>query len=180
MNYQDYEDYMRSVLGYQNNNIYANTYGGNTDYYYNYSPNMNYTDVNNEALNNLYPEIYKLLNPMVCKICTQNSNKEITKELVDNMTEEIYLNFESEDSQRLRSMPPLKNGDVRNPNAKEPELRSSGPRQGNYLLKDLIRILILKEFGRPGFYLGRPPIVPPPPPQRPPVRPGNNPNWRPY
>jgi len=174
MNYQDYEDYLRSVLGYQGGNIYANTYGANNDYY-NYTPNTN----DNDIINNLYPEIYKLLNPMVCKMCRDNLNRRITKELLENMTEEIYLNFES-DENNVRSSQPLKNGDVRNPNAKDQETRGN-VRQGNFLLKDLIKILILNEFGRPGFFGGRPPIIPPPPPPaRPPVRPGNNLNWRPY
>ena len=183
MNYNEYEDYMRSVLGYQNGNIYTNSYGQNNDYYYNV-PDMQYntTTINSEELNQFYPEIYKLIYPMVCKICNQNMNKQITKDLIDSMTEEIYINFEADDRQNtnnVRSQPPLKNGDVRNPNAKEPEYRGE-TRQNNFLLRDLIRILILREFGRPirpGFSGGRPPIVPPPPPrpQRPPMGPGQ---WR--
>ena len=180
MDNRNYEEYLRSVLGYQNGNIYANTYDPNNDYYNNYT-NMNYIaeTVDTEKLNDFYPEIYKLIYPMVCKTCNQNMNREVTKELIEQMTEEIYVNFEADDRQNIRTMPPLKNGDVRNPNAKEPELRGE-TRQGNYLLKDLIRILILREFGRPGrpvFPGGRPPIMPPPPP--PPQRPGRPPmGWR--
>ena len=176
MNYNDYEDYMRSVLGYHNGNIYANSYGIENDYYYqpihNMSPEI--MTYNTEKLNEFYPEIYKLIYPMVCKICNQNSGREVTKELINNMTEEIFINFETAESQssnNMRNLPPLKNGDVRNPNAKEPETRAE-TRQGNYLLKDLIRILILREFGkpnRPGFPGGRPPMPPPPP--RPPMGP---------
>ena len=44
---------------------------------------------------NLYPEIYKIINPMVCKICEANS-KPITRELIEQMTDEIYLNIESD------------------------------------------------------------------------------------
>ena len=182
MDYQNYEDYMRSVLGYPNGNIYANTYGPNNDYYINNMPDMtaNITTINTEVLNEYYPEIYKLLYPMVCKACNQNANREITKDLIEEMTEDIYINFESDDRQsvnNIRNASPLKNGDVRNPNAKEPEARSE-TRSRNYLLRDLIKILILREFGRPGrpgFPGGRPPIVPPPPPRppRPPMGP-----WR--
>lgn len=172
MDYQNYEDYMRSVLGYNSGNIYANTYGANNDYYYNTMPDMdtNFTTVDTERLNEFYPEIYKLIYPMVCKVCNQNSNREITKDLIDKMTEEIYINFESDERENtMRSAPPLKNGDVRNPNAKEPEMVHE-TRHGNFLLRDLIRILILREFGRPprpGFPGGRPPIMPPPPPRPP-------------
>lgn len=177
MDYQNYEDYMRSVLGYQNDNIYANTYNPRNDYYYD-MPTMttNYTNINTEALNEFYPEIYKLIYPMVCKVCNQNMNREVTKELVDRMTDEIYINFEAEDRPTQNVRTPLKNGDVRNPNAKEPEVRHE-TRQGNFLLRDLIRILILRELAganRPPFRPGRPPMPP-----RPPMRPGNNPPWRP-
>ena len=189
MNYSDYEDYMRSILGYQNGNIYANTYSPNNDYYFNTMDN-NYTSeirtIDTEKLNELYPDIYRLVYPMVCKACNQTTNREITKELVDNMTEEIYLNFEAEDRQNLnnmRTLPPLKNGDVRNPNAKETEVRGE-TRQNNFLLRDLIRILILREFGRPvrpGYPGGRPPIPVPPPPNRPPRPPmGPGGQWRLY
>ena len=90
MYYQNYEDYIRSILGYptqmQNNN------------YCNYS-NYNYTDsatnINANELYNLYPEIYRIINPMVCKICEANT-KPVTRELVDKMTDEIYLNLESD------------------------------------------------------------------------------------
>lgn len=166
MDYQNYEDYMRSVLGYQNNNIYANTYDMRNDYYYDRP--INYA--NQEFLNEFYPEIYKLIYPMVCKVCAQNMNREVTKDLIDKLTDEIYINFESEERQGTQSIvrQPLKNGDVRNPNAKEPEVRQE-TRQNNYLLRDLIKILILREFlngNRPPFRPGRPPM-----PQRPPMGP---------
>ena len=93
MYYQNYEDYMRSILGYpvQNTINYNDTYN-NTSTRYEYITNKpNYS---NEILE-LYPEIYKIINPMVCKICESNS-KPITKELIEQMTDEIYLNFESD------------------------------------------------------------------------------------
>ncbi len=179
MDYQNYEDYMRSVLGYQNDNIYANTYAPRNEYYYD-MPTMATTNYTNaENLNEFYPEIYRLVYPMVCKVCSQNMNREITKDLVDKMTDEIYINFESEDRQSNQNSlrAPLKNGDVRNPNAKEPEIRQE-TRQNNFLLRDLIRILILKELSsgnRPPFRPGRPPMPP-----RPPIRPRPNSPWMTY
>ena len=180
MDYQNYEDYMRSVLGYNTGNIYANTYSPRNDYYYDMT--TNYTNTNEEALNEFYPEIYKLLYPMVCKICNQNTQREITKDLVDKMTDEIYVNFEAEERPVQNNMrTPLKNGDVRNPNAKEPEVRQT-PGGRNFLLRDLIRILILRELVRPN---NRPPFPgpgrPPMPQPRPPMSPGGNqPPWRMY
>ena len=85
------------------------------------------------------------------------------------MTDKIYNSLEeTRSSQNLRT--PLKNGDVRNPNAKEPEI-SNETRQRNFLLRDLIKILILRELGRPNRPPMRPPYQPPRPPrpQRPPM-----------
>ncbi len=176
MDYQNYEDYMRSVLGYQTGNIYANTYTPRNDYYYDMPMMMttDYATTETDEFRELYPEIYKLIYPMVCKVCSQNSTGEITKDLVDRMTDEIYVNFEAEDTQTSNMRTPLKNGDVRNPNAKEPEVRQE-TRQRNFLLRDLIKILILRELlknrrpNRPPFPPGRPPMPPP----RPPTGPGN-------
>lgn len=184
MDYQNsYEDYMQSVLGYNpmpNNNIYNSTYSLEDDYYYNqntmtntYSPmqTQNPTDVNTDLLNSLYPEIYKIVYPMVCKACNQVSGREITKELIDSLNDEIYRNIEDDELQETpqNRVAPLKNGDVRNPNAKEQEMTKQ-TRQSNFLLRDLIRILILRELirqNRPGRRPGTRPPMPPRPPMRP-------------
>lgn len=91
MYYQNYEDYMRSVLGYpiEPNNTYA---AYSKPYEVMEVPFTEPTRYNDEILN-LYPEIYRVVNPMVCKICEANT-KPITRELVDQMTDEIYMNLE--------------------------------------------------------------------------------------
>jgi hypothetical protein len=163
----NYEEYMKNVLGYStcgcNNNMYNNyeqPFEEQTmdNYYYTMPAMYNNKEV---ELTAFYPEIYKLLHPMVCKICNSNMNNEITKELLEEMTNEVYKNFEPEESrtENNQSKPQtvLKNGDVRNPNIKETEI-SNETRQRNYLLRDLIQILLLNELGRP---------VPPPPPPMP-------------
>ena len=176
MDYQSYEDYMRNVLGYSpmNSNIYNDTYDYRNDYYFDMNPNTTVSTANSEELNMYYPEIYKIVYPMVCKICNQNQGRDITKDMIESMTEEIYTNIEDVgtglSNQNTRAQAPLKNGDVRNPNAKEPEVRET--RQSNFLLRDLIKILILREFGRPQRPPYRPPM-PPRPPHRPPMPPRN-------
>lgn len=171
MNYQNYEDYMRSVLGYSPYVPNNYTYTDEQEDMYNYSNDV-ISMQPTQDLTQFYPEIYKIVYPMVCKICNVNSNREITKELLEQMTDEIYRNVEPEEEQEcpVRAPAPLKNGDVRNPNAKEPEVPQKETRQTNFLLRDLIRILLLKEWGRPG----RPPMRPPfpPPGGRPPMGPG--------
>lgn len=175
----DYEEYMRSILGYNQipNNIYTNVY---EDYYYDSQYKNNF---NIEMIESMYPEIYRIVYPMICKICMLNNNREITRELVNQMTEEIYSNIEPDDritniNTNTRSV--LKNGDVRNPNAKEPEVRNE-TRQNNFLLKDLIQILILRELGKNGRP-GQNPMPPHPPrPPRPPIQPlYNRTQWRQY
>lgn len=90
MYYQSYEDYMRNILGYSpNQSTYADTY-------FNYNRENAYgTAMYSSEIMNLYPEVYKIINPMVCKICEANT-KPITRDLVEKMTDEIYLNIESD------------------------------------------------------------------------------------
>ena len=77
MYYNDYEDYMRNVLGY--NNIRDNTYS-----YFN-------RDTSNSNIEQMYPEIYKIINPMVCRACDTNTQP-ISEYMVEQMTDDIYDN----------------------------------------------------------------------------------------
>lgn len=179
MSYQNYEEYMRSVLGYSPYVGNEYTYTDEQEDIYNYSndiiPNVEH---HSQDLTAFYPEIYKIIYPMVCKACNTNSGREFTKDLLEQMCDEIYRNVEPEQetTSNIRKQAPLKNGDVRNPNAKEPEQpQTRETRQTNFLLRDLIRILILREWGRPA----RPPQKPPFPGDRPPIRPGMPGNMQP-
>ena len=152
MNDSIYEQYMRNVLGYQamNNNTY--------DMYYDNWDMSNMASMNNiqmQELENCYPEIYTIVYPMVQRACSQNT-RPITRELIDNMTDEIY--FAIEDKEMLENRNKEEKGEDR-------QIRR------NTNLNDLIRILILRELlGRPGFPGGRPPRPRPPrPPMRPPM-----------
>ena len=162
MNDSIYEQYMRNVLGYQamNNNTY--------DMYYDNWDMSNMVAMNNiqmPELENCYPEIYTIVYPMVQRACSQNT-RPITKELIDNMTDEIY--FAIEDKEMLANRNKEEKGEDR-------QIRR------NTNLNDLIRILILRELlGRPGFPGGRPPRPRPPrPPMRPPMGPPPRPQPRP-
>lgn len=90
----DYEEYMRSVLGYSQipNNIYTNSYD---NYYYdtNYINNQN-RNTSAEIIETMYPDIYRIVYPMVCRVCTQNSQREITVDLINSMTDEVFMNVE--------------------------------------------------------------------------------------
>lgn len=124
MYYQSYEDYIRSILGYplQTNSNYPNiTYDYLDDCEFNSNTMPRYS---NEILD-MYPEIYKIINPMVCKICEANT-KPITRELVEQMTDEIYLNIEGnanldEDTVNVRvTVPSGKDNSQRSTNSSSP------------------------------------------------------------
>lgn len=108
MYYQNYEDYMRTILGYPVER--QNTYSNNNCLHFNDTnlaiqnmPRENqYVQVNfarndESDVLNFYPEIYRIVNPMICKVC-EKYNEPITKELVVKMTDEVYNNLEETDS----------------------------------------------------------------------------------
>lgn len=179
MYYQNYEDYMRNVLGYPNQNQEP-TYQFQNDFY----PEINTED------EQLYPEIYRIIYPMVCKICDEKEGMPLTNQLLEEMTNTIYSNIEPEIEEEVpEKREVLKNGDVRNPNVKiqEPQTRQRVP---NRTLQDLIRILLLRELfqrrrpnprppfpGGPGMGPGPRPPMPPRPPF--PGGPGMGPGPRP-
>ena len=149
MNNSIYDEYMRSVLGYQPMNTYDMNYD-NWD-----MPNMNAMNaIQINEIENCYPDIYRIVYPMVQRACSQNT-RTITRELIDSMTDEIY--YAIEDKEMLENRQKDEKSEDRQ------VIRNTG-------LNDLIRILILRELlGRPGFPGGRPPR--PRPPMRPPMRP---------
>lgn len=191
MYFNDYDDYMRSVLGYNNQNDYT--------YCSNWNCGINYNNSNCPNYEKMYPNIYKLINPVVCRTC-DNNTQPVTDFLIEQMTDSIYdnvinqievqnvinLNIETrnvdsevsnkkeskEDSYRYKDS---KNQSVNSMKSKEVEdvkgeTRSSRQMGRNSLLRDLIRILIINRLIRPLTPPYRPGNYPPPPP--PPPRPG--------
>ena len=61
-----YDEYIRSILGYNQNELYD--YGYN-DNYNNYRMQDNISIAHNSQLEQSYPEIYKVVYPMVSKRC---------------------------------------------------------------------------------------------------------------
>ena len=179
---QSYEDYLRSVLGENNqgeiyNNYYNNMYTyPETMYYRNYGNMM----MNTENLENEYPEIYKIVYPMVQKVCERNMARQMSSKLIDDMTNEIYENVEPNMTEVNLNIQ-VREGEksINSKSSDKKEVRETRQRR-NPLLNDLIRILILRELG-----IGRPPFRPRPPfpggpgmpggPGRPPMMPGARP-----
>lgn len=189
MLYNNYEEYMRNVLGHSYTP--GNTYEKFDNCYYNYinrnTPyNYSYNDLSNAE--QMYPSLYKLINPMVCEMCDRN-NQPITEDLVEQMTNHIYdnvvnrveiqniinLNIETRDISESKETKDIKEKEAgiykndcatcsrlnKNAENRSP-VQTSRPRR-NRLLKDLIRILILNELLRPN----RPPFRPGPSPMPP-------------
>lgn len=90
MYYQSYEDYMRNILGYPVTDNY--TYEMRPSDYY--MPQRNCENVvgvtyDSAEIEALYPDIYKMVNPVVCQTCL-NCRKPMCKQVLEEMTEEIY------------------------------------------------------------------------------------------
>lgn len=159
MRNETYEEYIRSILGYpmQSSNMYS--VNNNNEY------DMTY--VQNNELERCYPEIYKIIYPMVRTACSGNIEP-INEQTIENMTDDIYSAIESNNSidvtinltndvQKVNTIPQNR-ADVKVKEAQEK--RENRPI--NRGLRDLIKILILRELiGRPE---NRPPIRPPRPP----------------
>ena len=113
---------------------------------------------NSEDLEDMYPEIYRIVYPMVRKACMQNT-RPVTRELVDQMTQEIYSNIEADNVVNLnihidnstnsrgdtQEKTEAENVKVEN---RQAENRQVENRQFNRGLRDLIRILLLRELLR--------------------------------
>jgi len=178
-----YDEYIRSILGYNQNELYD--YGYN-DNYNNYRRQDNIAIAQNSQLEQSYPEIYKVVYPMVSKRC-ENVRADLSNEELEKITDEIYFALESKNETQLNIN--LKN-DVRttsNTNTRKGEINvAESPkretRQFNSGLRDLVKILLIRELlSRPRPFPPRPPVRPPMPPgpgprpPRPPFGPGGRP-----
>ena len=182
MYYNDYEDYMRSVLGYNAANTSSNMYSA--DYYMPNRMQAVMPTYQNESMGvqmqdnieDLYPDIYKIVNPIVCRVC-QNNNRPITNDLIEQMISQVYNSIKADDINIVNIN--IETGDVVNREtnnraqenkdsklSKEKiESRSSdetrSQRQNNPLLRDLIRILLLNRLFGNQRPMPRPPVRPP-------------------
>ncbi len=201
----EYEEYITNVLGIRpkydrlessslENTMYNNQFSEEsfTDSIYG-RQNFQNNNISNEELERLYPDLYRLLYPMVQSACMKNT-RPITEETINNMVEEIYSNFVCDDTKivninlnnDVRSSKNEVKSNVSKENTNKTDLNRSDKqetrnletedrqfRPNNHVLNDLIRILLIRELiGRPGVF---PPFRPGfpggRPPQRPPMRP---------
>lgn len=169
-----YQEYINNMLGQSHRN--AINFSENT---YNNFEQMEYFQ--NESINleleQFYPDLYKLIYPMVKAACLRNT-KPLTKECIDDMVNEIYSNFVSNDDAtvlninlandiRSKSTADIKGSSKPTSNTKSDLKQLSATRNitrrpNNFILNDLIRILLIRELlGRPGNVSPNSPIRPP-------------------
>ncbi len=149
----NYEEYMQNVLGYSLRP--KNTYQM-PDSMYEMSQVDNYEDIDLESF---YPDIYRMIYPMVQKVCMKTTSI-INEETIDSMTNEVYLAMEGEETRQGKLSTNTSNGARIAGTANTNKLEET--RQQNFQLRDLIKILIIRELlrrrRRPG--IGRPPMRP--------------------
>ena len=198
---ETYGNYIRSILGYPARNQFEQ-YNQEMPEYQSYQEYRNPTfntniniSGNNVELENSYPEIYKIVYPMVTKKCENVRSETFSKSDIENMTDEIYYALEEKQEKRINinltnnmSSTKAQNNSAVSTSAKvenkrpdvkisQKAIENSEKRQINSGLRDLIQILLIRELlnrPRPPF---RPPMPNPPgpgprPPMRPPFRPG--------
>lgn len=176
MYYQNYEDYMRQVLGYPINdpNIYE-TYDYRYEDTYS-SRNQFITNMSEDEIRSCYPEIYRLVYPIVCKVCDANVEP-LTRALIEKMTDEVYNAIEDT---KVEKSPNNRQEERKTTiERKATTTKTTENRQINSNLRDLIKILLLyKLFGNRPHTPPRPPR-PPFPGGRPPMGPGRPPMMQP-
>lgn len=119
--YQEYINYMiggtsKRGLDFQDNmiNLYSN-----------------FQNTTNIKLEQFYPELYKLIYPMIQTACMRNT-KPITEETINEMIQDVYSNFNADDVSFSETRDSNRHEKVSKPN--------------NYVLNDLIRILLIREL----------------------------------
>lgn len=194
---ETYDDYIRSILGYPTRNQ-LEQYNHEPQEYQGYQEYRNPTfntniniSGNNVELENSYPEIYKIVYPMVTKKCDNMRGETITRDDIENMTDEIYYALEAKKETRVNInltndvnnvrttniSTSNNNSSIKRTESRKPDLKISETvrennekRQFNSGLRDLIQILLIRELLNRRRPLFRPPMRPPfrPGPGRPP------------
>lgn len=190
---ETYDEYIRSILGYPPINSYNNYQDYNNQ-------NMNFESRTDLELEKCYPEIYKIVYPMVTTKCS-NVRNSVTNDDIENMTDEIYYALEERNEIQLNInlTNEVRTNELSNTSKmanKKPEVKvTESPegkretRQINRGLRDLIKILLIRELlNRPRRpHNPHPPMHGPGhggprPPSRPPMRPpfGPRPGGMPF
>lgn len=171
----DYENYMKTVLGYPVNDTY-NMYDTNSNIYSNnsYFP-YRATDVNYNRYEKFYPEIYNILKPIVTKICDTPNRIDFSDDDLNTMVDEIYSNIEQDIDVINVNINTTKEAEQNNSNnvsrnsfkSSRIEARNKEDTRkkccANPTLKDLIKIMLIQELMQNNNKPPRPPMPGPNP-----------------
>lgn len=137
---ESYDNYIRGILGYPN---VDDEYRNNTFY------NMPNQDMysSSEDIERLYPEVYRVVYPMVCSACDriQFPNNPVSEDMIVRMTDDIYDRVEADGRINIEVNVTT---EVRENNDRQISNETRQRRPRNRFLRDLIRILLLRELFR--------------------------------
>lgn len=171
MYYNDYEEYMRDVLGYNSiqpnihkENYYASQMGmlnqlnqttqqnQVNQMHSNFIPrNLNTNTFFKSNIEDLYPDIYKVVNPVISKICKKNT-KPITEDVLEDMVTEVFNNVNIDDINivniniETKDTRKTSSKDIRENKENKDNRDDRRRRPNNQILRDLIKILILNQI----------------------------------
>ena len=189
-----YEEYIRSVLGYPSTATMNQNHINQNQMYQTEYPNPSQVNMRND-LEDFYPEIYKIIYPMVQKACDGNMMANSRVE-IEQMTDEIYSAIEDNNQinvninlgntisttnmNRMQNRNEISKEEIQKKSPEKQEVKNRhtegesriSPRNNN--LRDLIKILLIRELlrRRHNHFPPRPPHHPRPP-MRPPIMPRN-------
>ena len=189
-----YEEYIRSVLGYPSTATMNQNHINQNQMYQTEYPNPSQVNMRND-LEDFYPEIYKIIYPMVQKACDGNMGAN-SREEIEQMTDEIYSAIEDNNQinvninlgntisttnmNRMQNRNEISKEEIQKKSPEKQEVKNRNtegesrisPRNNN--LRDLIKILLIRELlrRRHNHFPPRPPHHPHPP-MRPPIMPRN-------
>lgn len=148
-----YDDYMQNLLR-EDYSPYQYTYKPITNNsYYNYINNCSPKNLSRNLvtdIESLYPDIYKLIYPMIKKALSQNTQP-ITEDILDEIAKELYNNIETENNLNI-NITNNRNENKSLPNSKNTIYDSKETRHINNSIRDLIKILLIRELiDRPDF-----------------------------
>ena len=139
MFYQNYDDYMRDVFyfnGLSNPN-------NNNNMFFNMQNNQNQS-----SLNNYYPSIYKIIYPVIQRVISGGNYQFTNEDMINEIVNTVYGIVEGDINN-------LENTSSSNQDSRRMATNSSGnmnsqatmnSNNNNSLLRDLIKILVIKEL----------------------------------
>ncbi len=174
MYFQNYDDYMRDVFYFNqmpNQNLNYPYMGYNNMQNPNFQNNFAGQNFNNgnSNINNMYPSIYRIVQPVVSRVLTGNNYQYMSEDNLNSMVDTVYnivegdarnnldnsssLNSNNTTSTQTQSQTqtqPQRNNTNQNTTQTTTMTQTSTSSQNNQnetmLLKDLIKILLIKEI----------------------------------